>query len=434
MGRPNRPRLAVVGGGVTGLAAAYELRRRLPEASIALYEAADRLGGKVRTLRRDGYVIETGPDSIVAEREAGMDLIRELGLESQVIPVLPQSSGILLYDRGRLLPLPEGMLLLVPPKVMPFLRSPLFSWRAKLEMALERFRPPVDGGDESIAAFVRRRFGEEAVRKLGQPLLAGIHSGDAERLSIRATFPQLKAMEGQHGSLTRAFQRRPRAGTRGPSPFVSLRRGMEQLVDHLAGSLDGVELRLETPLEALPEADGVILAVPACQAAGLVPDPRLADHLRKQPYSTGATVSLGYARGRVGHPLDTTGFLTVPGCSLRLKGATFSSSKFQGRAPEGKVLLRAFYTEDLPEAELIDLARRELGEVLGISGDPDLAVAFRYPSGNPQYEVGHQAWVEELERLLQAHPRLKLAGASYRGVGIPECIRQGREAAAVLLS
>lgn len=426
----SRAKLAVVGGGLSGLAAAWELGRLLPGSRITLYEASDRLGGKIRTVRREGFLMEAAADAFLADKPGGVDACRALGLEDELISPLPQPAGVLLYQRGRLLPLPEGMAHLAPTRLLPFLRSPLFSPWGKLQVLLERLRPARDAGEESIARFVRRRFGEEALRKVGQPLLAGIYGGDAERLSLEATFPRLKELEREHGSVTRGLSRaRPGRALGYAHAFVSLMGGMERLVEGLARALRAVEVRLSTRLEALPAAEGTILAVPAGEAARLVSDARLAGLLRRQRSTPVLSVSLGYRRAAVGHPLGAYGFLVPPGSGLRLTGATFSSSKLPGRAPGDNVLLRAFYPDPALEPELPQLAHRELSELLEISEPPLVTEAFVFPQANPQYELGHPAWLAELEEALEAHPRLVLAGASYRGVGVPDCIQQGRQAA-----
>lgn len=425
------PTVAVVGGGVSGLAAARELRRRLPGARIILYEASHRLGGKIRSLERQGFLLEAAADSFLAHKPGGADFCEEIGLAGELLPTAADTARVLLYQQGRLVPLPLGLRLLAPTRLLPFLFSPAFSWRGKLHILLERLRPPADPGEETIAQFVSRRFGEEALHKLGQPMLAGVYGGDARRLSVEATFPELKALEREHGSVIRGFLARAAEGqgTGSASAFLSLRRGMEQLVRAMAAELGEVEVQLRARLRRLPEADGVVLAVPAREAARLVPDARLAALLSRQAYTSVSVVCLGYRREQVAHPLDAYGFLVPAGSGVAVKSATFSSSKLPGRAPRGSVLLRAFYPQPTPPAQLLRQAHAELTTILDISGEPRLGRVFSHRQANPQYELGHARWLEQVEERLRSHPGLQLAGASYRGSGLPDCISQGREAA-----
>jgi oxygen-dependent protoporphyrinogen oxidase len=448
----SRVDVVVVGGGVAGLAAAHELHTR--GASFLLLEAAS-FGGVVRTERRDGFLLEGGPDSILAAKADALQLARELGIESRLVPTNPDRRTVFLLHKGELHPLPEGMFLAVPTKIGPFLASPLFSWGGKLRMALEVFQgarePPQD---ESIASFLRRRFGQEAVERLGEPLLAGIHAGDPESLSIRSTFPRFVDME-RRGSLVLAM-RRPsgaRPGTSAPSAFVSFADGLTELVSAVVASLPAERRRASAQVTGLEAVAGgytvrfgaeevlarsVILALPAHRARPLLAPsfPSLAAPLGRIRFASTATVCLGYARGHVEHPLDGYGLLVPRGEGLRTSACSFMSTKFPGRAPEGHVLLRGFLggTRDpgileARDAALVDLVRTEMGPVLGLKGKPVLTRVFRWPDGTPQMEVGHGDLVRQVEDELQRLPGLFLTGAGLRVTGIPDAIGDGRRVA-----
>ena len=451
--------VAVVGGGITGLAAAHDLAAA--GVAFTLFEAQPGWGGVIRTERVAGFLLEGGPDSILAQKPDGVALCRELGLGASLVPTrAPRTVYVL--RRGRLYPLPEGVLG-IPSRVGPFLRTGLFSWHGKLRMALDLVAPRGGEGDESIASFLRRRLGQEAVDRLGQPLMAGIHSGDPERLSLRATFPRLAELEVRHRSLLRGFRAAARAAPGPPagatgfgSAFVSLRDGLGALVEALVATLPRASLRPGTVVASVARtgaggfslrmADGVreaasavILAVPPPHAALMLADldRELAGLLAAIPFVSTAAVFLGYRREDVTHPLDGHGVMVPWTEGLRTSACTFFSSKFAGRAPEGHVLLRAFLGSARDagvlastDGELAQIVREELGPLLGLRGEPVLARVYRWPGGTPQMEVGHLERIASVEARLSGWPGLLLAGAGLRGAGLPDCIADGRAAAA----
>jgi oxygen-dependent protoporphyrinogen oxidase len=448
-----RADVIVVGGGIAGLAAALALHEAGRDA--LLLESSPRYGGVIRTETTGGFVIEAGPDSILAQKPEGLELCRALGLADRLIPTDPGVRTIFVLHGGRLHALPEGMMLAVPTRIGPFLRSGLFSWPGKLRMGLDLVLPRGRAaGDESIASFVRRRFGGEAVERLGEPLMAGIHAGDPERLSIRATFPRLVDLEARHRSLIRGMWGARRAPSTG-SAFYSLSGGLASLVDALVARLPAARRRTRAAVTRLERRDGaftvgladgtavlakaVILALPAPAAAPLMA-PLSAEAkglLESIPFASSATIALGYRREDVAHRLDGYGFIVPRGEGLRCTACTFVSSKFAGRAPEGHVLLRAFLggTRDpdvlsLPDAELVALVRRELGSVLGLRGSPSLERVYRWPRATPQMEMGHLARMARLEAIVGGMPGLFLAGAGLRGTGLPDTIADGQRAAA----
>jgi oxygen-dependent protoporphyrinogen oxidase len=418
-------KLAVVGGGISGLAAAFRGR-----AGAILYEASPRLGGVIRTERRGAYLMEAGPDSFL-DKPPMRDLSRELGIERQLIQVRPEARRSFIVRGRRLLPIPEGVYLMVPSALWPFLRSPAVSWPGKARMLADLVVPRRSVADETLGSFVRRRLGGEALERLAQPLLGGIYGADPERLSLEATMPQFLAMERRHGSVIRGLLgRSERASGARYGMFLTFRDGMQTLVDALASRLG--DARLGTRVSALADVggDAVCLAAPPPEAARLAPElpfPAVS-------YSSVATINFGFQRSQVRHPLDGAGFV-VPAVEGRtLMACTFSSSKFESRAPAGRVLLRAFAggmlqpdVYSLPDTELISRCLAELAELLGISGEPEEVWLNRWPDSMPQYEPGHLDRVATLEQALP--PNLALAGNAYRGVGIPDCVASGFAAA-----
>jgi len=442
--------VAIVGGGIAGLAAAWELQQRGLVACVL--EGSPRPGGVIRTDRIEGWTIDAGPDSLLVQKPAAVSLCRELGIADRLHPTLTPRTAFVLRD-GRLHPLLEGSALGFPIRLLPLVTSTLFTPAGKLRMAVEAAVPRRATEDESIASFVRRRFGEEAVDYLAEPLLAGIHAGAVERLSTRALFPRLLDVERTHGSVIRGF-RALHVTPSSQGAFVSLPGGLMELVDSLAGALAPGSIRPNSRALELRWANGfalevssgavaaraAILAVPAYAAAALLRgiDTTLAGLCETIPYASTATVVFGYRREQVDHPLDGSGFV-VPRVERRpLLAATWVTSKWPGRAPAGHVLLRAFlgggrdpHRLDRSDTELRDAAREELADILRISGGPVFEPrVYRWTRQSPQYEVGHLDRVAAIERHLSKVPGLFVAGSGFRAIGIPDCIQDGRTQAA----
>lgn len=489
-GEAGRPRVVVVGGGIAGLAAAHRLARRAPGLDLILLEAAGRLGGKILTEHERGFTIEAGPDLFLGSKRGGVELCREVGLADRLHGPNPRLRRSYVFRRGRLYPLPEGLSGLIPARLGPLLTTPLISPLGKLRMALEYFLPPRGGSaDEALAHFISRRLGRELYDRLVEPLMAGIYAGDGRELSLAATFPQLRQLELEHGGLLRGILARRRKwaksarnGAAGPRPtsgsaadsrndqppagpdFLTLPNGLTELVRALEDALRaaGAQVLLEARAERIAPAqrsdaggyalglaggrtvaaDAVILATPAWAAADLLEplDPGLAAPLREIPYVSVATVSLGFPLEAVPRPLDGYGYI-VPRTERRpVLACTWSSSKFPGRAPEGWALVRTFLGRagddpitELGEADLLRLAREELRAVLGITAEPGIARVHRWPRAMPQYTLGHLDRLARMGRALTAHPRLFLAGHAYRGLGMPDCIQSGEEAAEAVI-
>ena len=474
------PRVVVIGGGVCGLTAGWRLRREAAEAGLPLavtvVEADSRPGGKVITERLGGFVVEGGPDSLLASKPRAAELARELGLGDRLIGCAAGPRRVWVARGGRLVEVPDGLQMLVPTLLGPFLASPVFSWRGKARILAERWVPArrEDGGtasngrgedDESLAAFLRRRFGREALERLADPVLSSIHLGDPERLSLGAVWPACVELERRFGSVGRGVRATiARAGSApADSPFLTLAGGLGELIDALVARLRGpggaeiltgrpaVEVRDAGGAAGGPRwtvrlaggaelaADAVVLALPAFAAAGLVADsrPELAAGLAALPYASAATVALGYRPGGARLP-EGFGFFVPAAEGRALVAATFASTKFPGRAPAGGALVRVFVGgargerwAELPEDELVAAVRADLRELLGLAAEPVLTRVHRWPRGYPQYEVGHRRRVAALEALCGSG--LVLAGSAFHGAGLPDTVASAERAAAAVM-
>lgn len=453
--------VAIIGGGLTGLTAAS----RLHEAGVrfTLFERGSFLGGHVRTVEREGFLMEAGADSFLSEKPHALALIRRLGLESEVIPTSARFRKSFVVSKGRLRAVPDGFYLMAPALILPFFRSPILSWRGKLRMGLDAVIPPrLESGDESVGSFVRRRFGQEALDRIGQPMVGGIYSGDPERLSMESVLPKFKRWEAEHGSVIRGMRadgRRKHAECASGARyglFLSLREGMGQLVRKISQGLPPDAVRFNQEVASLErvresglwrirsadgscvEAGSVVLALPAHRAAVLLAplSADLAARLASVPYESVATVHLAYERRAVRHRLNGFGFVVPRVENRSIIGCSFPSVKFEGRAPEGHVLLRAFAggafgknALDASDEGLVAGVRRDLEELLGIRGKPLFHDLRRFPLSMPQYEIGHAEKIAGIRGEQGHFPGLVLAGNYFGGVGVPDCIREGEDAA-----
>jgi oxygen-dependent protoporphyrinogen oxidase len=439
-----RLRLVVVGGGITGLAAAHR--------AVEL--------ARERAAELELILVEAGPDSFLSEKPWALALCRRLGVEDRLVRTDDRFRKVFVWHAGRLHALPDGFQLLAPTKLGPFVKSSLFSWPGKLRMALDLVKPRGTSDDQSLGAFVRRRLGREALERVAQPLVAGIYTADPDDLSLSATMPRFSELERRERSiilaLWRANRRAPQQGTSGArwSLFVTFRNGMEELVTELASRLPPGAVVLKHRVDGLErsgrgwrvaggpgpsvEADHVIVATESYTASRLLRyvEPALATLLGEIPYASSATITFGFRRADVPHPLDGFG-VVVPRTERRAVFAcTFASVKYPGRAPEGHALLRCFVGGALNErmlesddGALMVAARDDLRDMLGITAEPVLTRVARWTKAMPQYHVGHAGRVEALEQCAAALPGLHLAGGAYRGVGIADCVRSGEVAA-----
>jgi oxygen-dependent protoporphyrinogen oxidase len=479
-------RIAIIGGGIAGLAAAYELEQARAAGAVVtytLYEANARLGGVLASEVVNGAVLERGPDSFLTEKPSAAALCRELGLGAELLPSNDAERKTFIVVKNRLIPLPDGLMFLIPTKLIPTAMTRLFSLSTKIRMGLELLNPPRrrDNGDESVAALVKRHYGQEAVDRLADPLLSGIYGGDAAQLSAQTVLPRLVDMEREHGSLTLgmlAAHRKMRqaaktaSGSKGQPPkapaapraiFTALRGGMQQLVDALTAKLDHKSIRLSTPVSTVKKTadvweiqaasgkenfDAVILASPAWAAGVLLRpvDAQLGDDLSGIPYSSSITVNLVYDEARLGALPEGFGFLVPITEGRSMLACTFVHRKFLGRTPPGKAVFRAFLGGMKNEALLAEtdetlaaIVRRELSEILGdkvigLSVEPEQIQVSRWRRAMAQYAVGHQERKQRIMERVALLPGLRLAGNAYDGIGIPDCIRLGRTAAKDLVS
>ena len=443
--------VVIVGGGIAGLSAAFELQKR--GLSFVVLERATRAGGVILSETVGDFVIDGGPDALLTQKPEGIALCEELGIANRLVPTKPPRLAYI-QRGGRLHALPANSVLGIPTRFGPFIRTGLFTWTGKMRMAAEVFVPPrQDRGDESIGSFMRRRFGDEAVDYLAEPLLAGIHAGDVDRLSIRALFPRFVETERKHGSLLRAFRSQRAATAASPDGvFRSFPNGLSELVAALTKALPSHALRLGVAAERISPAprlveasDGInysgramILTSPAYVTADLVRniDADLARLCREIEYASSGTIALAFPRAAVAHPLNGSGFVVPRVERTGILAASWLSSKWPHRAPDGQVLMRAFVggardprALDKRDDELVAMAMTALRPLLGIAGEPSLTRVYRFERKSAQHDVGHLDRMAAIEARLAAIPGLFVTGSGFRGVGIPDCVADARATA-----
>jgi oxygen-dependent protoporphyrinogen oxidase len=460
--------IVVAGGGIAGLSAAY-YASKLSDTQVTLLESSDRWGGKIATDRvsfDDGqFIIEGGPDTFLATKPWAVALCKELGLSDRLQGTNPHKKNTYVLNRNRLLPLPDGLAMMIPTNIEAILKSRLVSWFSKARMGLDFVLPPKSlNGDESLGAFVSRRLGREAYENLIEPLMSGIYAGDGDRLSLASTFPYLRDLELKYGSLARGALKM-RAQSNGKSvlgsrsAFLTPTTGLAEIVEKLVEYLTAhdVILRLDTAVSSIRrltpetwnlelksgetfEADFVILATPAFVSGNLLAslDPKLASDLQSIPYASTATVSLAYRLSDIPRELDGYGYVIPRRAGRRALACTWTSTKFPHRAPEGYALIRVFVGragQDIPwnETDLLTLAKEELKLTLEITADPLLQRVFMWEKAMPQYNLGHPEILKRIESAIEKYPGLALAGNGYRGIGIPDCIHSGELAVEKIL-
>jgi oxygen-dependent protoporphyrinogen oxidase len=458
-------RIAIVGGGISGLAAAFALeeRRRDGESlEYAVYESGPRFGGVLATEQVGGCLVEAGPDSFLTEKPWAADLCRRLGIEDQLIGSNDRHRKTYILVKGKLTPLPDGLMFMVPTRLAPALLSTLFSPATKFRMIREwRFAPRGSRSDESVAALVERHYGAEMVERLADPLLSGVYGGEAAQLSVRAVLPRFLEMESKYGSLGRgmlAAHKNKNAAQPAPPIFTSLKGGMQQLVEALVEGLPDGILRANSPVQAVQkqgrgwvvsagyasdEFDSVIVATSATAAVPLfeITCAALAFELKAIPYSSSMTVALGFDQDVRAALPPGFGFLVPHSEGKRLLAATFVHNKFPHRAPEDRALIRCFLggTRDeqvlqIADDEILNIVREELRQILGLNAEPLFTRIYRWKGAMAQYVVGHLERLQRIDDLLKQWPGLVLAGNAYRGIGVPDCVRSGEAAAQHVLA
>ena len=449
--------VVIIGGGISGLSTAYYLTKRGVGSTIL--ESRPRLGGVIQTEHVDGCTVEAGPDSFISAKPAALELIRELGLADEVIGSNDYSRKTFVWKRGKLVPLPEGLMMMVPTRIMPLVTTGLLSWGTKVRMGMELFRAPKPhDSDESVAEFIEDHYGAEAVDYLAEPLLSGIYGGDPCQLSVTAVLPRFVTLSRQYGSLTRGvLAERAKASNNNhaaPAPlFRTLKGGLGQMTDALAKAIQGkVEVRHERAQAVERAGDGfrvrlgadwleasrIVIACEAHSGAALLGgvDARLAELLGTVAYSSSMTIALGFSAADFPRLPEGHGFLVPKKERRQLMACTWVGTKFPNRVPEGSVVARCFLggtanaavlneSDDAVTATVLE----ELQQIAGFRARPKFVRISRWPRSMAQYTVGHPQRLAEMEARVKAIPGLQLAGNAYEGIGIPDCIRMGKRAA-----
>ena len=452
-------KLIIIGGGIAGLSAAYYAQKNHPEAKITLLEADSYWGGKLKTNRVDGFVIEGGPDTFLATKPWGMTLCKELDLGERLHGTNPEAKNTYVLHKNRLESLPDGLAMMIPGKVMPMLTTGLLNPLQKLRIGLDFLLPIRKGdADESLGSFISRRMGRATYENLIEPLMSGIYAGDGDKLSLQSTFPFLRDFERKYGSLALGAMKMYRArvksqkNTGSRSVFRTPTTGLAEITEAIVAYLEenNANLRLNTKVSritnhssiykvglidgALLEADAVILATPAFVTGELLesPLPELAEVLKSIPYVSTATVSLAYKLTDLPRPLDGYGYVIPRREGRKALACTWTSTKFPHRAPEGHALLRVFVgragqEDEIPwdDASLLEIAKEEVKLTLGITADPLLSRVYIWEKAMPQYNLGHPEKLAKIDAALADIPNLAFAGNGYRGIGIPDCIHSG---------
>jgi len=449
--------VVIIGGGISGLSTAYYLGKR--GISSTLIEPRPRLGGVIQTEHVDGCTVEAGPDSFISAKPAALELITELGLADQVIGSNDFSRKTFVWKRGKLVPLPEGLMMMVPTKIMPLLTTPLLSWGTKLRMGLELMRAPKPRqGDQSVADFIEEHYGAEAVDYLAEPLLSGIYGGNPSQLSVTSVLPRFVTLSKQYGSLTRGvLAERAKASHNHNAPaaplFRTLKNGLGQMIESLSAAIRSkAEVRQARAETVERSGDGFRVKlggewieagrlVIACEAHSASPllrdvDARVAELLGTVPYSSSMTVALGFRSADIGQLPEGHGFLIPSKERRRLMACTWVGAKFPFRVPEGTLVARCFVggmdnagVLDESDETITRSVLEELREIAGIRAEPKFVRIFRWPRSMAQYTVGHPQRLAEIESRVKEIPGLHLAGNAYEGIGIPDCIRMGKRAA-----
>ncbi len=466
-------KIVIIGGGIAGLAAAHRIQQAITGGApleCVLLERSAQFGGKIATERFDGFVVERGPDSFISQKPAAIEFCKRLGIGDRLVGTNPEQTATFVYTGNKLVTMPDGLSLMIPTKFLPFVLTPLFSLPGKMRMGLDLVIPKKsDDRDESLASFVRRRMGEEALRKMAEPMLAGIYASDPETMSIQSTFPMFVETERKHRSLILGMLERKRQMLTRPKPkgaankkpfslFMTLKSGLGEMVDAAVQQCPDVAFKTQESVTALTrsetgwriecesgltlDADAVVFATPANITARLIEPvaPDAAAQLQKIRYVSTATVTLAYRRAGFSHPLDGFGFVVPKTENKSILACTWTSSKFPHRAPEDHVMLRCYLGGALQEAiaeqdeeRIAALVQQDLRDIMGIDETPVFVKVFHNKKSNVQYQVDHAGLIESVQQALSAAPGLFLTGSAYKGIGIPDCIQNGTQTAESLL-
>jgi oxygen-dependent protoporphyrinogen oxidase len=460
-------RIAIIGAGISGLAAATALHRARQagaDVDFTLLERSNRLGGVMVTEQIDGCLIEAGPDSFLSEKTYGADFCKLFGLGDQIIGSNDEERKTYIVVNNRLIAMPDGLMFMIPTKILPTVTTPLFTWSTKIKMGLEFFsKPPSRNGDETVGDLVRRHYGQEVVERLADPLLSGVYGGDADSLSVQAVLPRFADMEKNYGSLSRgmlAARKRMAEITRKMGPnykprplFSSLKNGMQQMTDAVADFLPESSIRTRASIDSVSREgirwrlvvngvvesyDGIIIATPAHAAGQLLSaiDPTLAGELQSISYSSSVTVAATYNRSDLEHMPPGFGFLVPKTENRRIRALTFVHNKFPHRAPSDKGIVRVFLgglndeaVLELSDDQILSTVRRELREMIRLTAQPRTERVYRWNKSMAQYGPGHLDRVKRIRASVATHPGLALAGNAYQGIGVPDCIASGLIAA-----
>jgi oxygen-dependent protoporphyrinogen oxidase len=463
----NRKKIVIVGGGITGLSAAFYAQKHAEEnnlpVDISIIEKSETLGGKIQSLHRDGFVIEKGPDSFLARKLPIIELSKDLGLEDELVGTNPKAKKTYILHKGRLHRMPPGLILGIPTQMTPFLNTGLISIAGKARAAMDLVLPRrTDQGDESLGDFLERRLGKEVLDHIAEPLLAGIYAGDTHSLSLQATFPQFRALEQKHRSLILGMIASRKNAPDTPevpeiakkSMFLTYKKGLKTLVDSLIEKMEHVQLLTNRGVSSIAkqenggyrltldnaqevEADAVILALPPTISANLLPQLTTANKLREIRYVSVANMIMAFDQKDIPTPLDGSGFVVPRKEGRYITACTWTSSKWLHTAPEGKVLLRCYVGRSGDEEivnntdeEIQKKVRHDIKELMGITAEPLFYEITRWTQSMPQYPVGHLEQLKQVRKeLASTMPGILLTGSGYHGVGIPDCVRQGKETA-----
>ncbi|USB32261.1 protoporphyrinogen oxidase [Paenibacillus sp. YPG26] len=458
--------IVIIGGGLTGLSAAFYIRKFYREkgvpVQITILEKGKSMGGKIETLHRDGFVIEKGPDSFLARKTAMIDLAKELELDHELVSMNPGAKKTYIVKRGVLHPMPSGLVLGIPTELGPFMKSGLVSWGGKIRALMDLVIPARKStGDESLGNFIERRLGAEVLTNVTEPLLAGIYAGDTYKLSLQSTFPQFGEVERVHGSLMRGMMtgRKPvetHTGTK-RSAFLTFRQGLQSLVHGLVHELHDVDQRLETEVLEIRQgssrayevdiaeggvlhADQIVVTTPAFSAAKLLEPFVDVIALTAINYVSVANVVVAFDKKDLQGIQDASGFLVPRAEGRNITACTWTSTKWLHTSPDDKVLLRCYVGRSgdeqnvqLPDDSLTELVLKDLRELMGITATPLFSEITRLPKSMPQYPVGHLQQIAGLrEELKSKAPGLYVTGAAFEGVGLPDCIKQAKELAKIM--